>query len=285
MGKFFNITVKPTIKASDQHNGAFSAHDLISDWHAFDIPKGGFAVKGATVLVRGVDGAANTARAFALYFAQPTLDGTAPSSLGAEHATMNGKLDKYANNFVGAIDFQSTNNAVNANLDYMSIYTTGLTGSTGQHVHMTVEGRPNVTRDGSNTLYMAIAGGASNTWSFSTAVVTSQIVNVSDIDGPELVNADIEGTDPRTVFAPGDIIHAEDGVILGEIESMADANTITFKTDGSKVLHANGETLFTNVDSVANWIIQNGAGAAGDLASGDELYNIHPIRVILHFEK
>jgi hypothetical protein len=282
MGKFFNITVKPTIKASDQHNGAFSAHDLISDWHAFDIPKGGFAVKGATALVRGVDGAANTARAFALYFAQPRANGDAPSSLGAEHATMNGKLDTYANNLVGAIDFQSTSTAVNANLDYMTVYTTGLTGSTGQHVHMTVEGRSNLTKDGFNTLYMAIAGGASNTWSFSTGVVTSQAIDVSATDGAELVNADIEGTDPRLVFAVGDVIHAEDDIIVGEIASMADANTITFKADGSAT---ESGTSYTVPADLAAWRVQNGAGAAGDLASGDELYNINPITVILHCER
>tara|TARA_R100000008_G_C3537977_1_gene143170 strand:+ start:36 stop:884 length:849 start_codon:yes stop_codon:yes gene_type:complete len=282
MGKFFNITVKPTIKASDQHNGAFSAHDLISDWHAFDIPKGGFAVKGATVLVRGVDGAANTNHAFALYFAQPRANGDAPSSLGAEHATMNGKLATYANNIVGAIDFQSTSTAVNANLDFMTVYTTGLTGSTGQHVHMTVEGRPNLTKDGFNTLYMAIAGGASNTWSFSTGVVTSRAVDVSELDAIELVNADIEGTDPRQVFAIGDVIHAEDDIIVGEIASMADANTIAFKADGSAT---ESGTSYTVPADAAAWKTQNGAGAAGDLASGDELYNINPITVILHCER
>jgi len=87
------------------------------------------------------------------------------------------------------------------------------------------------------------------------------------------------------VFAPGDIIHAEDGVILGEVLSIPDANTINFKTDGSVVNHGNGEVLFTNPNGLTNWKIQNGAGAAGDLASGDELYNINPITLILHFEK
>ena len=282
MGRFFNITVKPTIKASDQHIHAFAAHDAYHAWHAFDIPKGGFAIKGATVLVRGVDGAANTARAFALYFAQPTTSGGAPSTLGAEHATMNGALDTYANNIVGAIDFQSTSTAVNANLDYMSVFTSGLTGSTGQHVHMTVEGRPKLTRDGYNTLYMAVAGGASNTWSFSTAVVTSQAVDVSGLDAAELVNADIEGTDPRRVFAVGDIIHAEDDIILGEIKSMADGNTITFKADGEP---GESGTDYSVPATFAAWATQNGAGAAGDLASGDELYNINPITVILHCER
>jgi len=31
--------------------------------------------------------------------------------------------------------------------------------------------------------------------------------------------------------------------------------------------------------------IQNGAGAAGDLANNESLYNIYPLRITLHFEK
>ena len=128
---------------------------------------------------------------------------------------------------------------------------------------------------------MAIDGDAS----FSTGVVTSGTVDVSGLGGARLVDADLAGTDPRKAFSPGDIIHAEDGIILGEIKSMPDANTIIFKTDGSTQYHGNGETLFTNTNSLDNWKIQNGAGAAGDLASGDELYNIHPVTVILSFER
>ena len=280
MGRFFNLTVKPVIKASDQHIHAFAAHEVMHAWHAFDVPKGGVSVKGATVLCRGVDGAAETNSAFAIYFAEPRLDGTAPTVLGTPSATADGI--GYYNNLVGAIDFQSTNTAVNANLDRMTVYTTGLTGSTGQHVHLNLEGRSHLTKDGYNTLYMAIMTGASNTWDFSTGVVTSRAVDVSGLSAAQLVNADIEGTDPRSVFAPGDIIHAEDDVIVGEVESMADANTITFKADGSKTESKTDYTVPADLDT---WKIQNGAGAAGDLASGDELYNIHPITVILHCEQ
>ena len=66
---------------------------------------------------------------------------------------------------------------------------------------------------------------------------------------------------------------------------MADANTITFKTDGSVQRHAGGEILFSNAATFAAWQIQNGAGSAGDLASGDELYNLHPVTLILSWER
>ena len=41
MAKYFNVTVVPDIPASRQHVGAFTAADLLFDWTAFDIPKGG----------------------------------------------------------------------------------------------------------------------------------------------------------------------------------------------------------------------------------------------------
>ena len=71
---------------------------------------------------------------------------------------------------------------------------------------------------------------------------------------------------------------------LGEVTTVA-ANALTFKTDGSKVYHANGEVLFTNAGSFADWQVQNGAGAGGDLANNDELFNLNPITVILQFER
>ena len=58
---------------------------------------------------------------------------------------------------------------------------------------------------------------------------------------------------------------------------MADANTITFKTDGSKTT---SETDYTVPADLAAWI-----AATGDLADGDELINVNPLKFILHFER
>jgi hypothetical protein len=278
MGKFFNVKVKPTILASDQHNGAYSAGDLLFDWVAFDMPKGTAAIRGITALIRGVDGAAQTARDLTLYFAHPSRNGVAPTSLGAEHATVNGF--GYYNNLIGGVTID-TNSTV-GHLDYMSLMATGGGGGGDQVPFINIEGRPNLTKDGYNTVYLAGICGTSSTWNFGTAVVTSQIIDVSGLSAAQLVNADIGGTDPRAVFAPGDIIHAEDDIILGEVESMADTNTITFKADGSAT---ESDTSYTVPATLAAWKIQNGAGTAGDLASGDELYNINPITIIIHFEK
>ena len=280
MGKFFTITVKPTITAAIQHAGTFADNTILFDWTAFNIPKGANKLLNVTTLCQGTDGAFQDLEVDYLF--AKTRDGgaTAPGSLGTVRTTLNGT--GYQNHLIGTCKMAEDDQV--KGMDYHSI---GSSYGNTRHddVSIVLEGEP---ESGSNTGYDKLYIGGISTdgvTDFSTAIITSQIVDVSGLSAAQLVNADIEGTDPRTVFSPGDIIHAEDGIILGEIESMADANTITFKTDGSKQYHANGEILFTNADGLANWKVQNGTGPAGDLASGDELYNIHPVTVILSFER
>ena len=286
MGKFFTTTIKPVIPAAIQHLGNFGDNNALFDWTEFNVPKGASKLINVTALIRGTDGSPQTF-AMDLFFAK-TFQGTAPGSLGTLHATAGGI--GYYNHLLGTWKIEETDYIGIDQLDTgPNVSTTSNASASGTAYSpspsMVFEGEPD---SGSSVGYDKLYIGATTpdgTANFGTAIVTSRAVDVSGLSSAQLVNADIEGTDPRNVFAPGDIIHAEDGIILGEIESMADANTITFKTDGSKQYHAGGEILFSNPSGLANWKIQNGAGTAGDLASGDELYNLHPITLILSWEK
>tara|TARA_R110001592_G_scaffold113432_1_gene312528 strand:+ start:286 stop:1131 length:846 start_codon:yes stop_codon:yes gene_type:complete len=281
MGKYFNVEVKPTISAVIQETDVFADGDLLFDWTAFNIPKGSARLVGATATMRGLNAADQDTKDFSIVFAK-SINGVAPTTLGDLQAAVDTHDGNWFNNIIGGTYFDASHGSQDGGLVYMGVYSNSRLNSNGDLI--VLEGEPN---SGINVGYdkLYVAGIAQGEIGFSTNVETSQIVDVSGLSAAQLVNADIDGTDPRQVFAVGDIIHAEDGIILGEIESMADANTITFKTDGSKQYHANGEVLFTNPNGLANWKIQNGAGAAGDLANNDELYNIHPIKLILHFER
>lgn len=279
--KYFTTTIKVEIAAAKQHLGAYADGDALFDWQPFNVPKGANKLTNIIALIRGTDGAAQS---FAInYYFAKSINKTAPSSIGTLHGTASGV--GFQNNLIGNCQMEELELVFGAGLDIMSIGPSHNGSSFPSPPSLVLQGEP---ESGSNVGYdkLYIAGttpdGEPN---FSTGVITSGAVDVSELSAAQLVNADIEGTDPRNVFAPGDIIHAEDGIILGEIESMADANTITFKTDGSVQRHAGGETLFTNQNSLANWKTQNGADAAGDLASGDELYNLHPITLILSWER
>ena len=125
------------------------------------------------------------------------------------------------------------------------------------------------------------------TANFETSVHTTGVQDVSALSATVTGLDDGSSGNPllTSKFAIGDIIYATDGIILGEIDTIPSASVLTFKTDGSKRYHAGGEVLFTNADGIAAWQTQNGAADAGDLANNDELYNLHPITLILHFEK
>tara|TARA_R100001510_G_scaffold50906_1_gene50268 strand:+ start:49 stop:882 length:834 start_codon:yes stop_codon:yes gene_type:complete len=277
MNKYFTVTVRPTIPASKQHLDQFSDGDALFDWAEFNVPKGANRLLNVTAIVRKETGTTSNEIPFSIVFGK-SINKTAPNSIGTLHGTANGI--GYQHNIIGKAMFIAKDNLTK--LDNIEIFTLNSGGADSDHCDIVLEGEPDSGINvGFDKLY--VAGIAEGNLDFKTGVVTSRAVDVSGLSAAQLVNADIEGTDPRTVFAPGDIIHANGtsstDVVVGEIESMADANTITFKTDGSKVLHANGETLFTNANGLTAFQGQD------DLDSGDELYNIHPITLIFSFER
>ena len=279
MGKYFTVEVSPAFNATSV--AAFGAGNLLFDWTAFQIPKGPAKLVSLGVIMRGTDGGVQTAKDIDFYFGK-SINGVAPTSFGTVHDNPS-VTPAIMNNIIGMTSIDATGDVGAANLQYGNVGQTG-SGAAGSHIpSLILQGEP-ATGDnvGYDTIYIgAVTAGTLN---FSTGVITSQTVDVSELSAAQLVNADIEGTDPRLVFAVGDIIHATDNIILGEIESMADANTITFKADGSSSANTVGAGYTVPAD-LAAWKIQNGAGSAGDLASSDELFNVHPMKIILSFEK
>ncbi len=271
VNKYFNITVKPTILASKLAT-VYTAGDIVFDWHAVDVPKGASRLIGATAIIRKKHGTATNEHPFQLVYAK-SINNVAPNSLGTVNATANGI--GYYNNVIG----KSTFIAKDYNTNYFDngVQIAALTqgGADSERPSIVIEGEPNSgTNVGYDKLYVGmITEGA---FDFTTAAEISRAIDVSGLSAAGFVNADIEGTDPRLAFAPGDVIHAQDDVVIGEIESVG-AASITFKADGSATA---SETDYTVPADLAAWI-----AATGDLEDGDELINVNPIKIVLHFEK
>ena len=277
MGKYFTVEVKPTITASKQHLGAFDQGDVLFDWTAFNVPKGANKLVIAACVSRGTNGAAQTV-SFDLYFAK-TYSGTAPGSIGTIHASADGV--GYYNNLIGHYHYNANDTVVANNLDRMGV-SYSFFNKVNHPQSLVLEGEAS---SGSNVGYDKLYISATTpiaTIDFSTNSLTDSAVDVSGLSSARITTLD--GTDCTQVFTAGDIIHAQDDIILGEVDSL-DADSLTFKTDGTKQYHAGGEILYTNAANFGAWQIQNGAGAAGDLANNDELYNLHPMTIILMFEK
>ena len=287
MGKFFTVDIKPTITASKQHLGEFDDGDVLFNWTAFNVPKGANRLIDAAFIIRGTDGATQTF-ASTLLFAK-TLNGNAPDSLGTIHATADGFSPE---NLLHVLETEETH--FTAGLDLYGyvpfIFGDGSLKTTIARQPV-LQGEPD---SGSNVGYDRLYVGAitnDGTANFSTSVETTAAEDVSEmttaiIGGTSaLDNGSGGGAVCTKKFAVGDIIHAEDDIILGEIASLT-TNTITFRHDGIKQYHAGGEVLYNTPTSLEDWKKQNGDGATDqDLADGDELYNAHPITVRLSFER
>ena len=226
--------VIPTITASIQ-TAAFQNEDILFDWHKVDGFKGS-EINGITAIVRGTDGADQTMVDFELLFATSGIKedtrgisvDQAPPSLGTVNAGVS--TYQWKNNLTGHVLFDVSEAAFAFNdgdLDVLNIATTsGLNIPVGQDLYMA-----------------AITKGAldfRSTVQVSTETATNTTAVVVKTTGA-LIN-----------FAPGDVLHDEDNLVIGTVKSVTDDNNIV---------------LAENCASVS--------------AVNKDLYNIHPVQFIL----
>ena len=225
----------PTITASIQAGAAFADEDILFDWHKVDGFKGS-EINGITAVIRGTNGADQTMVDFELLFATSGIKvdtrgisvDIAPPSLGTVNAGVS--TYQWKNNLTGhfLFDVDVTGRIFNdGDLDVLNIATTsGLNIPVGQDLYIA-----------------AITKGAldfRSTVQVGTETATNTTAVVVKTTGA-LVN-----------FAPGDVLHDEDNLVIGTVKSVTD--------DTNLVLAEN---------------------CAAVSAVNKDLYNIHPVQFIL----
>ena len=225
----------PTITASIQAGAAFADEDILFDWHKVDGFKGS-EINGITAVIRGTNGADQTMVDFELLFATSGIKvdtrgisvDIAPPSLGTVNAGVS--TYQWKNNLTGhfLFDVDVTGRIFNdGDLDVLNIATTsGLNIPVGQDLYIA-----------------AITKGAldfRSTVQVGTETATNTTAVVVKTTGA-LVN-----------FAPGDVLHDEDNLVIGTVKSVTD--------DTNLVLAKN---------------------CAAVSAVNKDLYNIHPVQLIL----
>ena len=225
----------PTIVASIQAGAAFADEDILFDWHKVDGFEGS-EINGITAIMRGTNGADQTMVDFELLFATSGIKEVntgisvdqAPPSLGTVNAGVS--TYQWKNNLTGhfLFDVDVTGRIFNdADLDVLNIATTsGLNIPVGQDLYIAA-----VTKD---------ALDFRSTVQVSTETATNTTAVVVKTTGA-LVN-----------FAPGDVLHDEDNLVIGTVKSVTD--------DTNLVLAEN---------------------CAAVSAVNKDLYNIHPVQFIL----
>ena len=225
----------PTIVASIQAGAAFANEDIHFDWHKVDGFKGS-EINGITAIIRGTNGADQTMVDFELLFATSGIRvdtrgisvDVAPPSLGTVNAGVS--TYQWKNNLTGhfLFDVSVTGRIFNdGDLDVLNIATTsGLNIPVGQDLYIAA-----ITKD---------ALDFRSTVQVSTETATNTTAVVVKTTGA-LVN-----------FAPGDVLHDEDNLVIGTVKSVTDDTNLV---------------LAKNCASVS--------------AVNKDLYNIHPVQFIL----
>ena len=253
--KYFDVTVKPTVKASKQ-TSAFSIGDVLFDWTPFQIPKGSARLLNTFITVRGTDGADQGALDFELFFAK-SIDGNAPATLG----DLNDPVDSsgWQNNLIGYQMMDHSSNATGSydDLVYITAYSSGSRGG-GPDVVLT--GEPNSGDNvGYDTVYVAcITQGAHD---FSTSVFarggTTADGSVAVVETDKGSNDD---PDAELIFVPGDVLHSATDDVLGTVKSIAafgsSKQDITFE-----------------------------AAIEATIGDNEEIYNVNPVVLKFSFER
>ena len=256
MGKFFNVTVPIAIAGHKQDDGAFAAGDLIADWTAFNIPKGGAVLRGVTAVINGKDGASQTAGDLTILFANPKSSGDAPGSLGTVHSTAIGVNCR--RDVVAALNIDSLSDVVRPS--NFNVMTTGGGGGADQIPFIGLEGLPGLSENGFNTIYLALLTGASNTaLDFSTSVFQA----VEDADESLTIKVDNASGATANAHKKFDI---GDTLVSGFIEY-----GVIKSIDSS--FAAGGQSITFESLPVGKLVSEN-----------EEWFVKHPIKLVLTFE-
>ena len=263
-GKYHLAKVRPTIDVLP--NTAFDAGDVLFDWYAFEIPRGGCAVKSLNVIVPGTDTACVTGLDIELFFAT-SVNGVAPPSLGDPDSAITKIAATACKNHI--IGHKYLDASLMENSDELVSYNIW-TQTSGQSVgydelNTVLEGDPNYagTTKGYQTIWVAgMAIGATN---FATNVILEGAVTSAGAQALD-ITAD-SSSDADDVFAVGDelLAAASDGSSVQKI------GTITAVTNTA--ITVNAKDIF----GATVW-------ASGNLADDDEICFRRPLTFHLGLE-
>jgi hypothetical protein len=258
---YFTQTVKPVITASKQHAGNIADTQVLFDWTAFDIPKGGARLIGMTVLYRGKDGADVSPVDFELFFARSSSGSptSAPATLGPVAGTVQAPAagsQPWFNDILGKVYVDASLMTNDGDLVHMNVLNQSegdiaITDNKALHSYpgnIILHGRPESgTNVGYDKVYVAAIAKGNHNWE-TTLDVDGTMVTTS----PNLTVATISAL---ASVAPGDVLHDEDDNALGTVKRVDSATAIVMESN-----------------------------LANASANNKKVYNVNPIVLQLHLE-
>ena len=243
--KYFTVTKKISIAASKQHAGAFGAK-ILSDWVPLQIPKGSSCLKSLTMLVRPKGDATPTQNIFG---AEILFSTTNTTSLGTVRVAPTHIPHP---DIIGMVEITTGNFATNI-YNSTAIATTGMQGNDNEGGVPLILTGDVTTGDnvGFDTIYMGLVAIGAMTFESTTSTI-----NETGFAAGTQTVITMDSNDITRHFSAGDILHAQDDAVLGTVASIDSATQLTLTA--------------ANTDAIAD---------------DDVIYNLHPITIILGFEK
>jgi hypothetical protein len=246
MGQYL-ATVRPRIDTAI--TTAYAQHDLLFDWHRFEIPIGEACIKNFNIIMPGTNGAAGNEIDFVFYIAR-SVNGGAPPSLGTANAAANGAAAKIA--FAGCRNHIVYTQVVDASimasestyLQGYEIYTSTTMNTLGgtqaaQFANALQPGGVNIgnskyagsyndstSQPGMQSFW--IAGITNGAHDFGTGVALNQASNQAVVakSTTSETTLTLDGTDADDVFSVGDELIAGDGAKIGKVTEVVSATSI-----------------------------------------------------------
>jgi len=244
-GRYHLAKVRPNIDVTGAT--AYAQHDVLFDWHRFEIPRGACAIKSFNMIVAGTEGAAAAGLDMEIFFAT-SVNGVAPTSIAAANVDSRVKATWTAcrNNIIGhkILDASAMENSDTYTLSYNVWDQTAVGDQVQNQIDIVLEGDP--TYPGTTTGYqsiwiaaVAIEGGED----FGTGVLLNE-TDAATLAAGGTASLDVDGVDPRNVFAPGDELIAADGALIGVVKSVDSDVLITLEAAHTDALANNDEICF-----------------------------------------
>ena len=253
-GYFNSSVIKPLVPASRQHSGVFTAGDVLFDWTPFEIPRGTARLIGATVLVRPKGDANATPNVFGidLLFHKDTAVSATPVSIGSVNSP---GPTVPSNDIIGVLSVEADAFATGGTTGSIAVATSGSADSC-----LILEGNSTTGSNvGVDKYYVAgIAGGAH--------FFTSLNAIAEDTEG--------ETAASQAITTDGTSMKLGESIMVGDVVHI-----------GTSAGSPAADSLLGTVAIVADSLLTLEARSATALVDGDIIYNINPIRIILHFQK
>jgi len=260
ISNYYITTVRPNC---DNNPGTvFDDGDIVFDWTPFEIPIGTAALVNITVHQFGRDGVASLlGEDMFLYFAK-SINGVAPPTLGTQHANPTAiTATASRRNIIGSTYLDRSamsDEGAGPTAPPLIGFNVWSNTNSGQNVNegsivTMLEGDPSYSSTaGYQTIWVAGVGtAATGEWLFDTSIASNEGggANVAANMTGDTVTLVTSGTDPRKVFAPGDIAIGSTGGPTMEVVEVTGAlemkvKNISEQLDNAEIINPRNPFTF-----------------------------------------